>query len=71
MKLLVCVLLSLAAGCFIYLFSAIVWCTVDPKGAAPSLLFTIPPAIAGMAAPALLGVLGLVIAGAGFHWSSF
>jgi len=67
MKLLVCVLLSLAAGCFIYLFTAIVWCTVDRKGAAPSLLFTIPPAIAGMVAPALLGMLGVIVGrGGGF-----
>ena len=71
MKLLVCVLLSLAAGFFTYLAGAVIWSTVDPQGAGSSLLFTIPPAIAGMAAPALLGVLGLVIAGAGFHWSSF
>ena len=67
MKLLVCVLLSIAAGCFTYLAGAIVFCTIDPQGAAPSLLFTIPPAIAGMAAPALLGILGVIGGGrAGF-----
>ena len=71
MKLLVCVLLSVAAGFFTYLTGAVVWSTIDPLGAGTSLLFTIPTAIAGMAAPALLGVLGLVLAGAGFHWSSF
>ena len=66
MKLLVCVLLSLAAGFFTYLSSAVVWCTFDPQGAAPSLLFTLPAAIAGMAAPALVAVLG-VVAGVGFR----
>jgi hypothetical protein len=65
MRLLICVLLALAAGFFTYLGSAVVWCTIDPQRAAPTLLFTIPTAIAGMAAPALLGVLG-VVAGPGF-----
>ena len=69
MKLLVCVLLSLAAGFFIYLTGAVVWCTIDPEGASPSLLFTIPPAIAGMVAPAMLGMLALA-GGAGFPWSN-
>jgi len=69
MKWLVCLLLSLAAGFFTYLAGAVVWSTIDPQGAGASLLFTIPPAVAGVAAPTLLALLGLV-AGAGFPSSN-
>jgi hypothetical protein len=54
-------LLSLAAGFFTYLAGAVIWSTVDPQGAGSSLLFTLPPAVAGVAAPALLAMLSVVI----------
>ena len=60
MRLLVCLLLSLAAGFFTYLTGAVIWCTIDPQGAGSSLLFTIPPALAGAFAPALLAMIGVV-----------
>src|SRR4051812_4142392 len=60
MRLLVCLLLSLAAGCFAYLVGAVVWCAIDPLGAGGTLLFTLPPAIAGVATPALLAMIGLI-----------
>ena len=61
MRLVVCLLLAMAAGFGVYLTGAIVWTVIDPQVAAPSLLFTIPFAIVGTIVPALLGVLALVI----------
>jgi hypothetical protein len=60
MRLLVCLLLSLAAGSGTYLAGAVVWSTLDPQGAGASLLFTIPPAIAALTTPALLALVGLI-----------
>ena len=60
MRLLVCLLFSLAAGCFTYLTGAVIWSTIDPQGAGASLLFTIPPAIAGVAVPALLAMIAVI-----------
>lgn len=60
MRLMVCVLGSIAIGCASYLLGAIVWSIVDPPGASKSLLFTIPIAIAGVTVPAVLAMMGAV-----------
>jgi hypothetical protein len=60
MKVLVCLLFSLAAGFFTYLAGAVIWSTLDPLGAGGSLLFTIPLAIAGAIAPALVAMIGII-----------
>ena len=65
MRLLICVLLSLAAGFFAYLAGAVVWSTIDPQGAGSTLLFTLPLAVAGVAMPTLLASVGLIRGGRG------
>ena len=59
-RLLICLLLSVAAGAAVYLTGAIVWCLVDPLGAGQSLMVTLPLALSAVAAPAMLGVLGMI-----------
>lgn len=59
-RLLVCLLLSVATGAAVYLGGAVVWSLIDPQGAGVPLLFTIPLAIAAVAIPALIGVIGLI-----------
>ena len=60
MRIVICFLGSLAVGCATYLLGAIVWSIADPSGAGKVLLFTIPIAIAGMALPAVLSIIGAV-----------
>ena len=60
MRLVVYLLLSLAAGAAVYLGGAVIWCLADPKGAGVSLLFTIPLALLAAAIPALIGMIGLI-----------
>jgi hypothetical protein len=60
MRIAVCLLLSLAAGCATYTLGAIVWSGWDPQGAGSGLLFTIPAGFALTAASGLLGLVGLV-----------
>jgi hypothetical protein len=60
MRIVICFLGSLAVGCATYLLGAIVWSIADPSGAGKVLLFTIPLAIAGMALPAVLLIIGAV-----------
>ena len=59
-RLTICLLLSFAAGAAVYLAGAIVWCLVDPLGAGQSLMVTLPLALTAAAAPAMLGVLGMI-----------
>ena len=60
MRLVVCLLFALTAGCGTYAVGAVLWSAADPEGAGVVLLFTIPIAIAAAAMPALLGVLVLI-----------
>jgi hypothetical protein len=60
MKLVVCLLLSMAAGFATYLMGAVIWATLDPLGAGSALIFTLPPAIAGLSVPALVALLAAV-----------
>jgi hypothetical protein len=59
-RMVICLLIALAAGCAFYTLAAIIWTVVDPQVAAASLLFTIPQAIVGTAIPALLAVVLLL-----------
>jgi hypothetical protein len=52
-----CLLLSLSAGFGTYALGAIVWCVIDPEDVGAKMLFTIPPALAGMAIPGIIGML--------------
>lgn len=60
MRVIVCLLLAMACGFGTYVLGAVLWSAADPQGAGTVLLFTIPPAIAGMAVPALFGVIALI-----------
>jgi hypothetical protein len=57
MRVIICILIAIAAGFAVYTFGAIVWTVLDPQVAAVSLLFTIPRAIVGAIIPALLAVV--------------
>jgi hypothetical protein len=59
-RLLICLLLSIAAGAAVYLGGAVVWSLIDPDGAGVPLLFTIPLALIAAAVPGLLGTLGMI-----------
>jgi hypothetical protein len=59
-RLLIFLLLSIAAGAAVYLGGAVVWCLADPDGAGEPLLFSIPLALVTSAIPGLLGMLGMV-----------
>jgi hypothetical protein len=50
-------LLSLSAGFGSYALGAIVWCVLDPEDVGAKMLFTIPPALAGMGIPGIIGML--------------
>jgi hypothetical protein len=54
MRVIVALLIAIAAGFAVYTAGAIIWTIIDPQVAASSLLFTIPRTIVGTIVPALI-----------------